>query len=146
MSAQQDYLELLDELGGILDRLTEIAHKKVDSTRQGDLMALNECMKQEQVCTLSLKTLERRRLGLLSDMQMEAVPLSQLSEHYPAELKARAREAAESVRDKYQIYESASTAARTVMERALRDIEKMLPEGQAPEPGAAPQARTDFRA
>lgn len=143
----KEYLGLLDELGGILDQLTGIAQKKITCTRQGDLEVLDECMKQEQVFALSLKTFERRRMELLKKLQLDQVPLNSLWEHYPQEMKVRAREAVESLRAKYQAYDSASTAARTIMERALRDIEKMAPEGQLPPPeNGAPAVRRDFRA
>lgn len=147
MGAHQEYLTLLEGLCGTLDRLTEIARKKIDATRQSDLMALNECMKQEQVVTLSLKTIEKKRQGLLSAMQLENVPLNRLWEHYPEELRPRCREVTESLRSRYQLYESAANAARTLMERALRDIEKMMPPDESTPPGETPpQVRTDFRA
>lgn len=143
----KEYLGLLDELCGILDQLTEIAQKKITSTRQGDLEVLDQCMKQEQVFALSLKTIERRRVDMLARLQLDQVPLSKLWEHYPQGMKGQARGAVEALRTKYQAYDSASTAARTVMERALRDIEKMAPEGRLPAPeGNAPAVRRDFRA
>lgn len=142
-----EFLALLAELGGILGNLTGIARKKVEATRQGDLEVLNQCMKEEQVFTLSLKTLERKRAGMLSQLQLEQVPLNQLWEHYPQGMKGQARETIEDLHTQYQAYESAATAARTIMERALRDIERMMPENQAPPPGEAPKKlRTDFRA
>ncbi len=143
----KEYLGLLDELGGILDQLTGIAQKKITCTRQGDLEVLDQCMKQEQVFALSLKTLERRRMELLKKLQLDQVPLNSLWEHYPQEMKVQARGIVEGLRTKYQAYDSASTAARTFMERALRDIEKMAPEGSLPAPeNGAPAVRRDFRA
>ncbi len=141
-----EYLELLRGLNGILGQLVDIAHEKIDSTRQGDLEALDRCMKQEQVFTLTLKTIEKKRIALLSQLGMGDVPLARLHEHYPQELRLQAKECAESLRDSYKTYESASGAARTVMERALRDIEKMFPEDQAPPPGSPSSMGTDIRA
>lgn len=138
-----EFLALLAELGGILGNLTGIARKKVEATRQGDLEVLNQCMKEEQVFTLSLKTLERKRAGMLSQLQLEQVPLNQLWEHYPQGMKGQARETIEDLHTQYQAYESAATAARTIMERALRDIERMMPENQAPPPRGSPQKAAD---
>lgn len=147
MTPHSEYLALLEELGGILGQLTDIAHEKIESTRHGDLEALDRCMKQEQVFTLTLKSIERKRAALLSQMGLEEVPLARLHDHYPQGLRPQAKECAEALRDRYKTYESASMAARTVMERALRDIEKMFPEDQAPPPGEPPRTMgTDIRA
>ena len=142
-----EYLKLLEELAGKLSQLADIAREKVDSTRKGDLEVLDRCMKREQVLALSLRGIELKRGKLLAEMGLQDVPLNQLYQHYPDDMHRQAKEAVEALQIQFTRYQSAATAARTVMEGALRDIEKMMPENQAPAPGEAPpNMRTDIRA
>lgn len=142
-----EYLKLLDGLAGTLDQLADVARKKVKSTREGDLEVLNQCMKEEQVVTLSLKTFEKKRIQMLGQLGLQDVPLNQLSEHFPDESRRQARNTVENLQRQFERYQSASTAARSAMERALRDIERMLPDEETAPPGETPpNMRTDFRA
>lgn len=145
--AHKEYLKLLEELAETLSQLADIAREKISSTRKGDLEVLDQCMKREQVFALSLRGLERKREKLLTEMGLQEVPLNQLYEHYPDEMHRQAKETVEALQVQFTRYQSAADAARTVMEGALRDIERMMPENQAPAPGEAPpNMRTDIRA
>lgn len=144
-----EFLKLLGELTSTLDQLAGIAKRKIECTKQGDLVELDQCMRQEQVHALALKTLEKRRLGLLQEMGLQEVPLNHLFEHYPDAMRLQAKEAVEALLTQFTRYQSAADAARTLMERALRDIEKMMPENAPPptEPGGPPpRMKTDLRA
>lgn len=150
------YLALLDELGDHLDRLSELARQKAAAVRQDDLAALNEVLKQEQAISLSLRGLEQKRLALFSQLGLDGVPLSGLADHCPPALKARAKESAEGLLQRYQIYHSASEVARNTLECNLHEIEKVISDlGGNPAEGVGytlpgvepPQAmKTDFRA
>lgn len=149
MDAQYgEYLELLEELGKTLDQLSKVTKNKISAVRSDDLMALNECIKQEQALSLSLKSVERKRGEMLSNMKLADVPISGLTERFPASLRRQAKEVTESVKAKYDRYVSASEAARTVLECALHQIEKMLPQEQIAAEGAKlpPTLGTDIRA
>ncbi|NCC66760.1 MAG: hypothetical protein EOM14_01010 [Clostridia bacterium] len=149
MDAQYgEYLALLEELGKTLDQLLKITKNKISAVRSDDLMALNECIKQEQALSLSLKSIERKRGEMLSNMRLADVPLSGLTERFPASLRRQAKEVTESVKAKYDRYVSASESARTILECALHQIEKMLPEEQTAAEGVKlpPNMGTDIRA
>lgn len=144
-----EFLKLLGELASTLDQLTGIAKRKIACTKEGDLVELDQCMRQEQVHALSLKTLEKRRLGLLQEMGLQDVPLNHLFEHYPDTMRIEAKDAVEVLLNQFTRYQSAADAARTLMERTLRDIEKMMPENAPPTaaPGdPPPRMKTDLRA
>ncbi len=142
-----EFLDLLGELTETLSQLAGLARRKVDCTRQGDLEELDQCMKREQVITLSLKTLEKKRAAFVKELGLDEVPLNHVFEHYPSELRLRAKDTIEALRVQFTRYQSAAAAARTVMERALRDIEKMMPDDAPPIPeGPPPKMRTDLRA
>ena len=61
----QSYLDLLAELSGSLDRLSQLARDKAAAIQADDLIALDEVLKQEQAMTLNLRGLELRRLKLV---------------------------------------------------------------------------------
>ena len=146
-----DFLDYLEELGGILEKLTFTAKEKTMAARVGDLVKVDACMKQEQIYSLSLRGMDKKREKMLEEMGLQGVTLSQMKDHYPPELRDRAAKTVEKTQASYEVYLSASNAAKTTMEMALRDIDRMFPEGLRPAPGVPqdsppPKMKTDFRA
>ena len=127
-ASYQDLFEFLDKLGGKLDELTELQKEKTRAVRMDDLLAVNECMKKEQVISLSLRGMEIQREKLLRELGLEKFPLSAMPEHGPSEVRAEARRAAQRLRDRYLIYKSAAQTSRSALEMNLHQIEKMLAE------------------
>jgi len=146
----EDYLKYLDDLADTLDQMTEVTKAKNQAARVGDLMRVEALMKKEQVFSMTLRGMDIKRDKMLKEMGLEGVPLSQMAERYPPELFDRARKAAEHTQKRYQVFRSASEAARITMECALRDIERMLPEDQPVPAGTKDEPptrmKTDFRA
>lgn len=147
----KQYLDYLGELSGLLERMTATANRKAAAARVGDLVQVESCMKEEQVYSLTLRSMDQRRDKMLKAMGLEGVKLSQLSSHYPEELRAEAAKAAGSALSRFEQYRSAANVAKTTMELALRDIERMFPENRpGPAVNAAeeppPRMKTDFRA
>ena len=133
----QALFEFLDKLGGKLEELTELQKEKTRAVRLDDLMAVNECMKKEQVLSLSLRGMEIQREKLLKELGLEKFPLSAMPEQCPPEIRAEARAAAQRLRDRYLIYKSAAQTSRSALEINLHQIEKMIAEkerGDAPQP------------
>lgn len=120
------YLELLEELGSNLDRLAQLAQNKAAAVRNNDLLALDEVLKQEQATALNLRGLELRRLKLVSQLGLESVPPTELSQHYPPELADRAKKTVSALRDSYAIYRSSADMARSLLELDLHQIEKVI--------------------
>ena len=152
-----DYLALLRELSGHLERLAELAGKKADAVRKDDLMALDEVLKQEQVMGLTLRGLEQRRQKLVKALGLDGVPLSALGEKYPEELGLQASQTAEALRHSYKIYRGCADMARNTLELNLHQIERVVAaSGMDPAelgagyeaPGVEPpkNMKTDFRA
>lgn len=146
--AFQEYLTLLEGIQKDLAQVTGVEQRKIAAIRSGDLLVLDECMKQEQVITLSLRGREQRRKALLQQLGLEQLPLRELPQHSPQELRARATQVVEQTLRAYQVYDSAQKAARTMMETELRQIDKELKrhrqqKDQAPAPN---RRQTDFRA
>lgn len=144
----QEYLGYLEELSALLEQMTETVERKADAARDSDLVQMDECMKKEQVYSMTLRSMDQKRDKMLAEMGLSGVTLSQLAEHYPPESQNQAAKAAERAMTRYEHYMSASNRARTAMECALRDISRMLPENQPPEAPEDPplRMRTDFRA
>lgn len=125
-SDHQSYLDLLRELTGCLDRLGELSEAKAQTVRQDDLLAMDDVLKQEQVLSLSLRGLEQRRTKLLTKLELSGVPLSDLPEHYPAELRDEARRTVEDVQRSYKMYRARADMARGLLELNLHQIDKLI--------------------
>lgn len=155
-SEVQDYLSLLCELRQTLEQLTEIEQKKTMAVRQDDLNLLNECMKQEQVLSLTLRGYEQKRLNTLSAWNLEHLPLSGLSSHVPPEHRMEAKRIAEELMRQYALFKGSMEVAQNTIECNLHQVEKHLNEiGASPSTlsgydtvtSELPSSlRTDFRA
>lgn len=153
----RSYFSMLRELSGTLDRLTPLAQQKADAVRRDDLLALDEVLKQEQALALNLRGLELKRMKLASQLELDSVPLSKLSEHCPPQLADEARKTAAALRDSYEIYRSYANMARNTLEINLHQIDKVLADAgvdpklaaqgyEAPPMEPPQKMKTDFRA
>ena len=124
----RDLFALLEKVGLKLEELTDLQKEKTRAVRMDDLPAVNECMKKEQVISLSLRGMEIQREKLLKELGLEGLPLSAMPERCPAEKRAEARSVAEKLRNRYLIYQSAAQVARNTLEVNLHQIEKMVAE------------------
>ena len=145
----QDYLKLMRDLTAALETLTQVERDKNDAASQGDLPRVEECMKREQVMSLSLRGFDQRRDKLLGELGLKGITLGQLEEHSPDELQLETKRVVEELRRQYALFQNASQVARDTLEINLRAIERMqaVQAGDAAE--AAEQRRdhqTDFRA
>lgn len=145
----QDYLKLLRGLSRTIEQLTQVERDKNGAASSGDLKGVEECMKREQVLSLSLRGYDQKRTAMLADLGLEGVRLSGLAAHSPEELRLETRDTAEELRRQYALFQAASKAARHTLEINLRAIEQI----QAQQAGDAAQAaeerkthQTDFRA
>ena len=124
--AYREYFAFMEQLGRALEQLTELAKEKTVAVRRDDLLAVDECMKREQALGLSLRAMDKKRDKLLAAIGLENVTLSGLAQHCPEELQQEAKNAAEKLRDRYDLYRSASDVARTTLECNLHQIERMM--------------------
>ena len=158
MEAQfRAYLGVLRELTGTLDRLAPLEKQKAEAARAGDLLALDEVLKQEQALGLNLRGMELKRQKLAPQLGLDGAPLSALPERCPPELADEARKTAGVLRRSYEIYRSYSDMARNTLELNLHQIDKFL-EASGVDPKLAAQGyealpmeppkkmKTDFRA
>ena len=120
------YLNLLRELGSLLEQLAGLARQKSAVVRQDDLLALDEVLKQEQALGLNLRGLELKRQKLLPQLGLEGTSLSDLPARYPPELELEARDAVRRLKDSYEVYRNSAELARTTLELNLRQIEKLV--------------------
>lgn len=149
MATWQDYLKLMEGLGRTLEQLTQVELDKNTAASRGDVLGVEECMKREQVLSLSLRGYDQKRDAMLAALGLKGVTLRELANHSPEELRLEVKGVAEELRRQYEIFQSASKAARNTLELNLRAIERV----QAVRAGDAAQAeeqrknhQTDFRA
>lgn len=146
-SVWMDYLKLLGRLSGTVAQLTDIERKKNEAAARGDVDGVDECMKQEQVMSLSLRGIEQKRTALADRLGLRGVPLRELAAHSPEGLAVETRKAADELRGQYEMFKAASDAARNTLEVNLRAIELYCAERDKEPPKEMETRRqTDFRA
>ena len=124
-SLWKDYLALLTNLSQTLEKLTAIERRKTDAVSQGNLPVVEDCMKQEQVFSLSLRSLEQKRIKLLTQLGLADVNLRHLQEHAPEEYDLETKQVVEELRRQYTLFQAASEVARNTLECNLRQIERI---------------------
>ena len=150
-------LTLFDSLSDHLRQLTELAKRKTTAVRMSDLTELDKILKEEQAQSLALRGIDQKRTTLLSQFGLENVALVSLPSRFPADLQQKARDAVETLRHEYTIYQSAAEIARNTLECNLHEVEKFLAAAGAVSEGnagyrnnndvdAPPQMKADFRA
>lgn len=150
-------LTLFASLTEVLFTLTELAKRKTTAVRKNDLQALDQILKEEQAQALALRGLDQKRVNLLKELNLDTVPLSALPSKAPAALQQKARATVETLRNAYEIYNSAATTARNTLECNLHEIERFLAaagadpvttsQGYRPDDVDAPAPmKADFRA
>lgn len=146
----RDYLSLLEELCRELDTLCGVENQKLAAVQAGDLEALDACMKQEQAAALSLRGRERHRQQMVQALGLENASLRELPQRCPPEDKPRTEALVQQILRSYEVLSSTQETSRSLMESALRQIQKKL-DGQDTASAAAAAARSagktqkDFR-
>ena len=137
------YLALMENLGGTLEKLSELERTKTKAVSKGDLPGVEECMKKEQVVSLSLRGLDQKRDKMLAQMGLAGVHLRDLAAHAPEELYHETKAAAEKLRQQYELYQASSKVAMDTLECNLRAIEK-IQEAQSALSGEERPHQSDF--
>jgi len=145
----KDYLKLMESLTKTLEELTQVERDKNAAASAGDLRGVEDCMKREQVLSLTLRGYDQKRETMLAQLGLRNVTLKELERHSPPDLRMETKAAVELLRSKYALFQAASDAARITLEVNLRAIERE----QAVRAGDAAEAaetrkthQTDFRA
>ena len=144
----KEYLAQMERLGETLEQLTAVEREKTAAVGRGDLNAVDACMKREQVFSLNLRGFDQKREKLLAKMGLsKSTTLRQIEELAPPEALLETKQVVEKLRQRYQIFQSASEVAMNTLECYLHAIEKMQQSKGVPTehvPGDILQS--DFRA
>ena len=149
MASWQDYLKLMRGLTRTLEELAQVERDKNAAASAGDLRGVEECMKREQVISLTLRGYDQKRDTLLAALGLQGVTLSQLEDHSPDEYQLETKKVVEELRRQYTLFQAASQVARHTLEINLHAIE-LMQNRQAGDSAEAEETRkthqTDFRA
>ena len=142
------YLRLLRETAATIGQLAQVEREKTAAVGQGDLAAVDACMKKEQVFSLNLRGFDQKREKLLAKMGIAGATLRQLEDLAPEEVRLETRETAQRLRQRYEVFRSASEVAMNALECNLHAIEKMQKDRGVQDAPAAPGEvrQADFRA
>ena len=121
-----DCLALLEQLSQVFDQLAALEQEKTAAVGAQDLARLDQCMKQEQAVSLTLRGLEQKRGRLWRDLGLQSVALRDLPQHFPPEGQPEARRAVSRLLEQYQALRSAQEPTRILMEHRIQLIEEEL--------------------
>lgn len=121
-----DCLALLEQLSQVFDQLAALEQEKTAAVGAQDLARLDQCMKQEQAVSLTLRGLEQKRGRLWRDLGLQSVALRDLPQHFPPEGQPEARRAVNRLLEQYQALRSAQEPTRILMEHRIQLIEEEL--------------------
>ena len=93
-----DYLKLLRQLTETVEQLAEVERQKAGAASRGDVAGVDECMKREQVLSLSLRGIDQKRDKMIEQLGLRGVPLRDLVEHSPEGLEVETRRVADTLR------------------------------------------------
>ena len=142
----REYLGQLEKLADTLDQLTEVEREKAAAVGRGDLDAVDACMKREQVFSLNLRGFDQKREKMLARMGLSGSTLRQLEDHAPPEASVETRKTVERLRQRYEVFRSASEVARNALECNLHAIEKLQKEKEIRNETPPEARQSDFRA
>lgn len=71
----REYLQLLRGLEKTVGQLVELERKKAGAVRANDVQLVDDCIRQEQVLSLSLRGAEQKRAKMLKELGLEHVKL-----------------------------------------------------------------------
>ena len=133
-----DCLALLEQLSQVFDQLAALEQEKTAAVGAQDLARLDQCMKQEQAVSLTLRGLEQKRGRLWRDLGLQSVALRDLPQHFPPEGQPEARRAVNRLLEQYQTLRSAQEPTRILMEHRIQLIvEELARRGADQTPGGA---------
>lgn len=120
-----EYRRMLESVGKTLEDLTGVEQRKTAAVSQGDLADVDECMKKEQVLSLSLRGADQKREKMLRELGLSGVPLRRLLDHCPEEEYLATKAVVEKLQGQYAVFQAAAQVARDTLECHLRAIEKV---------------------
>ena len=123
----ESMIKLIDELTNTLVKLSDMQRQIVMAVREDDLAKLADCMKHEQVLSLTLRNTEQKRLKLQEELGLEEMKLSELPlKVKDADMQIKVRNAASKLSAQYKIVRSTSDAACSILESNLRRVEQTM--------------------
>jgi len=151
----ESYLNLLRKVGSTMESLAAVEREKTRAVCDGNLQAVDECMKREQAYSLTLRGYDIKREAAIKELGVEGVKLNRLAERAPEDIRLEAKQVAEETLRQYELFRTANQVAQSTLECNLREIEKAMAAQQTarqpapvpPKPGEnTPHKKTDFRA
>lgn len=147
MDAWSEYLTMLRKVAKTLENLTGVQQTKTQAVMTGDLKTVEQCMKQEQAASMTLRGLDQKRERMMDQLGMRGVPLRDIMDHCPPGQEEQTRQTADLLRRQYAVFRGASDVARSTLEKHLHVMEEMQKELNNGEPVLdVPPVKADFRA
>lgn len=144
MTHTQELGKLFDDFSDIFDQLSGLQQEKIQAVRQDDLQALEHCMQREQVISLQLRGMQRKKDTVHQALGLENIPLGAIPDHLSAADRAQIAPAISRFKTAYEIYNSAAAASRAALETTLQEIDRALEKTSAPQQAKSARKQGNF--
>lgn len=126
MTTILDFNTLVFSLIELLERLTAIEQKKLKAVAANDLDTLNACIKNEQVETLKLKGLDKKREQLQIELGYQNLTYKEIIPLLPQEEKNKSRALYNTLQQKTNEFHAINASVKTALDVNLHTINATL--------------------
>ncbi|MPM36048.1 hypothetical protein SDC9_82643 [bioreactor metagenome] len=130
MSSLSDFCKLVVELTDLLKILKVVEENKLSAITEKNLIKLDACIKDEQVQTMKLRGLEKKREQLQTSLGFGDFTFGQIIETMQGDEKKEAKKLFSSLQKATQDFKSINKSVKTALEVKLYSINTMLEKSQ----------------
>ncbi|MFI3253289.1 MAG: flagellar export chaperone FlgN [Eubacteriales bacterium] len=132
-----DYFDLLGKLAEVLEKLASVQGEKTLCVNKGNLPRIEEIMKEEQVCAMTLRGYEQKRLKYLEKLNVPPGKITELVQHMPEDVIVQGKKMVKKLQTAYENYNEKANISRQTLQAHLVQLEDVtgVESGYAP-PGA----------
>lgn len=121
------FISIINEFTSVIEKLAETQKDIISAASSDDIEKLADCMKKEQVYSMTIRSMEQKRIQLQKEMGFENFKLSEMPSKAPdVETQIELKNAADRLKAQYKIMKTASSAARFRLECGLRKVEQLM--------------------
>ncbi len=120
--------ELVKELTALLEELTRVEERKLEAARDGKVVVVEDCMKEEQVYTMQFRACEKKLDGVLAAEGFTGMSLGELLPRLPQERREALEPLQSRLRETLAYYHEVSDAAAELLKIQLHKLEKQVEE------------------
>lgn len=120
------FQSVIEQMISLFDEYLPLEEKKLKAVKENDLVALEDCMTQEQAVVLKLRGLEKKREDAQKANGWEGKRFREIIGLVPEEQQAEYQRLFETLSRSVKLFHSANKSAMDTMNLNLRQIDKAI--------------------